>query len=430
MPVKIRAFVSSTMDDLANEREAVVEAIKSLNLEPVNAEGILPNGGTSWNVLEPEIRSSHLCILLLGERYGWVPSEGYGAGRGKSVTHLEIDTAREQGVPILPFFKTLKYGADSASEDAKLRDQFRKEISDWKGGHFRGEFKLASDLRTTVTQALLDVFTGSFLRSAVQAQAARVPAPPLVTLAFANHPLPTHVVNGSAPLEVLFAGAGLSLSAGYPSANALAGVLGRALGLEPDLIERHSLAQLFEVAETTVGRAKSIEIVTEILNPPLPVEPTPAHIAAVLRFGVILTTNYDQLFERACTMLKIPYLVRTPNDGVASGETAKVTIFKIDGSIDRPETLVLSPADSNRARDDKSFWAAAEAVLATSRPIVIGHSMRDSNSRGLMDRRNRAIRGIYVAPVIDSIDGRLLLDQLNLEGVLSSASDYLWKRPA
>lgn len=428
MPPRIRVFLSSTMDDLANEREAVVEAIKSLNLEPVNAEGILPNGGTSWEVLEPEIRSSHLCILLLGERYGWVPTEGYGADLGKSVTHLEIDIAREQGVPILPFFKTLKYGTDSASKDASLRDQFRREIGEWNGGHYRGEFKLASDLRTSVTKALLDVFTDSYLKSAVKARVASASAPPLMAQTFANQGPRKTPVNSASPPEVLFAGAGLSLSAGYPSANALAGILGRALNLAQERVERHSLAQLFDVAETTLGRKRSLEIVTEVLNPPLPVEPTPAHIAAVMRFGVILTTNYDQLFERSCAMLKIPYLIRTPNDGDFSEATAKVTIFKIDGSIDRPDTLVLSHADSYRARSDRSFWAAVEAVLATSRPIVIGHSMRDTNSRNLMEHRNLAIRGVYVAPVIDPIEGRLLLDQLNLEGIHSPASDYLWNK--
>ncbi|ALK10598.1 SIR2 family protein [Blastochloris viridis] len=415
------------MDDLANEREAVVGAIKSLNLEPVNAEGILPNGGTSWAVLEQEIRTSLICILIQGERYGWIPTEGYGGGKGKSVTHLEIDVARDQEIPILPFFKKLKYGADSTSEDAILRDKFRNEIGNWKTGLFRCEFNLASDLREKAFQALLDVFTSSFLRTAVQNRVSKVAAQSPAAFTFTSWVPPPPLADASAPPEVLFAGAGLSLSAGYPSANALAGVIGRTLGLDPDQTSRHSLAQLFEVAETMLGRDRSLSIVSKLLNPPLPVEPTPAHVAAVRRFPIILTTNYDRLFERACEMLKIPYSVRTPGDDVSGDAKPAVTIFKIDGSIDRPTTLVLSPGDANRARMDRSFWAAVEDVMNTSRPIVIGHSMRDANSLSLMNGRNRKIRGVYVAPVIDPIDGRLLLDGLNLEGVESSASDYLWR---
>ncbi|TPK42242.1 DUF4062 domain-containing protein [Mesorhizobium sp. B2-5-4] len=426
MPAKIRVFVSSTMEDLANERAAVVEAIKRLNFEPVNAEGILPTGGTSWEVLDLEIRSCLICILIQGDRYGWIPTKGYGAGQSKSVTHLEIEIARSQKIPILPFFKKLNYGADSTSPDAMLRDKFRKEIGDWKDGLFRGEFNLASDLSDKVFQALLDVLTGSYLRTAVQARVEQTAAPLSNTPAFG--PLaPSHrLANTTAPREVLFAGAGLSLSAGLPSANALAGILGRALGLDPSLTLRHSLAQLFEVAEATLGRVRILQIVGELLNPPLPVEPTPAHVAAVRRFPIILTTNYDRLFERACEMLKIPYVVRTPGGDVTEDVKGQVTIFKIDGSIDSPDTLVLNPDDAQRARSDTSFWNAVEAVLKLSRPIVIGHSMRDENSLSLMQGRNREIKGIFVAPVIDPIDGRLLLDRLNLDGVESSASDYLW----
>ena len=67
MPQKLRVFISSTMEDLANEREAVVARLKAFNLEPVNAEGLLPTGETSWNVIEDEIRSSHIFVLILGE---------------------------------------------------------------------------------------------------------------------------------------------------------------------------------------------------------------------------------------------------------------------------------------------------------------------------------------------------------------------------
>jgi hypothetical protein len=74
------------MDDLGNERRAVVGRVKALNLEPVNAEGLLPNGATSWSVITNEIASSHLFVLILGERYGWIPTEGYGAPAGSALS--------------------------------------------------------------------------------------------------------------------------------------------------------------------------------------------------------------------------------------------------------------------------------------------------------------------------------------------------------
>lgn len=201
---------------------------------------------------------------------------------------------------------------------------------------------------------------------------------------------------------------------------------GRSLDMPPAQTDRHSLTQLFDFAEQTIGRERCLEIVRDLLNPPLPVEPTLAHVAAVRRFPVILTTNYDCLFEQACQMLNISFVVRTPGRQANKPLGSLLTIFKIDGSIDRPESLVLTPAEATLAREDKNFWADIEEVLNTARPIVIGHSMRDATSLWLMSRRKKEIKGIYVAPVIDAIDRRLLLERLNLRGVESSASAYLW----
>ena len=442
MPAKVRVFVSSTMEDLANERAAVVDAIARLGLQPVNAEDLLPNGETSWDLLAEEIRSCHLCILILGERYGWKPDAGYGAGQDKSVTHLEFDLARSCGIPVLPFYKTLKYGADANSEDAKRRDAFRNEVGEWAKGVFRVDFRLAHDLGDKVRQSLLDVFVDTWLKASVQTQGAKAaprgPSPNSSTVpidfrsgsdAAIGGPTgvrPRTSGNASDLKEVLFAGAGLSLSAGYPAANAIAGILARTLGYSEDtLLGRYGLAELFEAVQQKLGQDKAVTILRELLDPPLPTEPTAAHIAAVQRFPVILTTNYDLLFERACTTLGIPFEVRTPFAARPHAADAKLTIYKIDGSMDRPETLILSNSDAQRAREDIAFWTAIEGELAKARPIVIGHSMRDPISLRLMENRDRTVEGIYVAPVIDPIAGTLLLRRLNLKGVEDSASHYL-----
>lgn len=85
MSTKLRVFVSSTMKDLGDARRAVVERLRSLNLEPVNAEEMSPDGRSSWDVIRSEIDTSNLFILLSGESYGWIPTSGPGAGEGRSV---------------------------------------------------------------------------------------------------------------------------------------------------------------------------------------------------------------------------------------------------------------------------------------------------------------------------------------------------------
>ncbi|NEJ01295.1 DUF4062 domain-containing protein [Rhizobium ruizarguesonis] len=63
-------------------------------------------------MLATEIENSHIFLLLMGDRYGWIPTGGPGGTLGKSVTHLETKLAKTSGIPILPFVKRLKYGAD------------------------------------------------------------------------------------------------------------------------------------------------------------------------------------------------------------------------------------------------------------------------------------------------------------------------------
>jgi hypothetical protein len=242
------------MEDLANERQAVVEQITDLGLEPVNAEALLPNGAGSWDLLADEIASSHIFVLLMGDRYGWVPTSGIGGGSGKSVTHLEVDRAKASGLPILPFLKRLKYGTDSTSEDAVKRDSFRKQIGTWEDGHFRAEFDLALDLGRKVRKALLDVFQDTYLKRAVRQvdAAGRTPAEAFVPV------LPTPSSNPSLADELLLAGAGFSISAGYPTASSLVDVLGKRLRLSmdgPEMLARHSFAEIASFAERRMGRA-------------------------------------------------------------------------------------------------------------------------------------------------------------------------------
>ncbi len=104
----LRIFLSSTMtDELENERAAVVQRLRLFNFEPVNAEGWLPDGGGIWATIEKEIRESDLFVLILGERYGWIPKAGPKADEEVSVTHLEFRAARDFGMPILVFTKEL-----------------------------------------------------------------------------------------------------------------------------------------------------------------------------------------------------------------------------------------------------------------------------------------------------------------------------------
>ena len=417
MATKIRIFISSTMADLANERQAVVERARELLAEPVNAEALLPNGATSWDLLADEIRNSDIFVLLLGERYGWIPKTGYGAELNKSVTHLEADVARAANIPIWPFVKRLKYGADSTSDDAIRRDLFRLEIGDWAKGKFYAEFDLALDLGKKVHETLLNAYTDSFLKGAIRAaRGSRPQATEPVKL-----PVIPSSVRRSLPLgAVLFAGSGLSTAAGYPSANTIAEVLRNRLGVGSSDYQIHDLALL---AKETIGNAGLMQILMDLLDPPFDVKPTLAHLAAVREFPIIITTNYDLLFEHACAQSYLDCITQTPSS-LNPGRKAAVTIYKTRGSISEPSSLDFAYADAHRVQGENKFWSVVQRLLQERPVVVAGQSMADEISHMLLTGRNRNLPGLYVSPSLSDAE-IVLLRRHRLEGIKCNLDEYL-----
>lgn len=214
----LRVFISSTMLDVANERADVARKLRHFNFEPVNAEGLMPDGTGSWARIEAEIRTCDIFVLVLGESYGWIPDSGPKSEFGLSVTELEFEEARRQELPILVFIKRL---SDRAPRDDR-RDAFRKRVAAWDGGYFRAEFDLAHDLADSVGQAVVELISNTFRGRALEAhRAERAWALGESRLAASEVALPDELVRAVADgSAVLLLGAGASLQAGMPSAAA------------------------------------------------------------------------------------------------------------------------------------------------------------------------------------------------------------------
>lgn len=423
MSSKLRVFVSSTMRDLGDARRGVVDRLRSLNLEPVNAEDIYPDGGSSWEVIKREIETSHLFVLLSGESYGWIPHSGPGGGEGRSVTHMEARYANTLGLPILPFFKRLGYQAARDTDDAIRRDAFRIEVGDWESGQFRQEFDWIDELCAKVGNTLLDLFQGSVLRE--MATRRRLIGSRLIGAssgAFAKVHIPEGFVGQD---SVLFAGAGISVSAGLPTAAVIAGLFGSRLSLGIDgqtLIARHRFADVAAVLERRFGRAELERVVVQSFNTAQEIAPTSGHLSAVSTFRHIVTTNYDDLFERACRAKGVSYTIRSPS-GETRGNGSDLIIYQVDGWIGCPSTLVLTEADSERARIDVDYWADLNRDMEERPLIVVGHSLRDEVARRVLVKR-RSASGLYVSNINDPMD-QIVRERFSLMPCIASADNFL-----
>lgn len=97
-PLKPKIFVSSTVKDLPNEREAAKRAIEKIPAIPIMSEYTMNAvDKPSVQACVDEVKKADFYILILGARYGWELENGI------SITELEYDTAFKEGKPIFVF---------------------------------------------------------------------------------------------------------------------------------------------------------------------------------------------------------------------------------------------------------------------------------------------------------------------------------------
>ena len=410
---KLRVFISSTMKDLVNERRAVVMRLREFNQEPVNAENWLPDGSRSWTRIAQEIGSSDLFVLILGERYGWVPDSGPGAESGRSVTHLEFEEARRQDLPILVFAKNLPYDADRTSAEARQRDSFRQYVMSWDAGVVTRTFDDAFDLGPMVGQAVIDLLTDEYQRSRIAARASAARSAEAVLVAQKGTAassstvpvLPPRLIDAVANRNaVLFAGAGISLAAGLPSAAAFAQSLLKLVQKYAPAYEANPVGTALAGIATDVenlpdGRAGLLAVVQQLVHPPQGLEPTRAHADAVQLFDTIVTTNYDTLFEKAAAASGRLFTV-TSNE-LAVEEPPRPGIVNLHGQCSASDlrSLVLTERDVLLLdRNRPLLWNMARQLLATRLVIVLGSSLRDPSVVRLFTEALPGISGYFVAP--------------------------------
>ncbi len=94
---RLRVFVSSTLQELAEEREAAKKAIQDIQLIPVMFElGARPHAPR--NLYREYLAQSHIFIGIYWERYGWIAPE-------ESISGLEDEYNLSENMPKLIYIK-------------------------------------------------------------------------------------------------------------------------------------------------------------------------------------------------------------------------------------------------------------------------------------------------------------------------------------
>ncbi len=99
---KINIFISSTCKDLHNERLVLKSDIENLGHNVILSESftfpIEPTKNTIDNCIDIVRNEADILILLIKDNYGCIVPR-----TGRSITHMELQTAQDKGIPIYTF---------------------------------------------------------------------------------------------------------------------------------------------------------------------------------------------------------------------------------------------------------------------------------------------------------------------------------------
>jgi Domain of unknown function (DUF4062) len=97
-----KVYVSSTIADLKQERQAVMDWLRGARHQAVDS--YLPDSDTVRDSCLDDVAGCDLYVLVLGHRYGFQPADGN--PEGLSITQLEFRRAGECGLPRIALVRT------------------------------------------------------------------------------------------------------------------------------------------------------------------------------------------------------------------------------------------------------------------------------------------------------------------------------------
>jgi len=189
--------------------------------------------------------------------------------------------------------------------------------------------------------------------------------------------LPSRLVEAVNQRRVLlFTGAGISATVGIPTANELLSIIQEKASLH----EVTDFANTMSIAEAKIGRHELVStILTSLRKDGHP--PSKVHsLIASIPFDVIVTTNFDTLLETAFSFAGRTCFTVVSPDELVYADTSDILLIKIHGSIDRPDSLILTSSEYRTFEAQKSLLVQTLTYYFVTRTVLfVGHSLRDES---------------------------------------------------
>lgn len=159
MEKKYQIFISSTYEDLKEERKKVQDTILSMYQFPIGMEMFSAVDEDQWEIIRETIDSSDYYVLIIGHRYGSVITEGEYAGI--SYTQKEFRYALEKKIPVLAFLidDSVPVTPDKIEQDKDKRKKLNAFKEEVKTGRMVQWWTSTEDLANKVMNSLTKQFT-------------------------------------------------------------------------------------------------------------------------------------------------------------------------------------------------------------------------------------------------------------------------------
>lgn len=154
MNKKYTVFLSSTYDDLREERREVIQSLLELNCIPCGMENFPADDDEQFEFIKSVIDECDYFVLIIAGRYGSITKNG------KSFTEMEYRYAVQKGIPVLAFIHnnigTVSFEKSEKDEKSRKKlDAFIEYVSNGKMVKFwNGKEDLAGKVSRTMVSAI------------------------------------------------------------------------------------------------------------------------------------------------------------------------------------------------------------------------------------------------------------------------------------
>lgn len=156
MKVKYQVFVSSTYEDLKNERKEVSQGLLEIDCIPAGMELFPASSRKQWEIIKKVIDDSDYYLVLIAGKYGSTTKNE--SGDTVSYTEMEFDYAMSIGKPIIALIHSNieKLTADKVERTARNSNKLKKFTKKAKDGRCVRFWENKDQLKAAVVTSLIE----------------------------------------------------------------------------------------------------------------------------------------------------------------------------------------------------------------------------------------------------------------------------------